>query len=85
MNPLKKCASYKRAKTCCPLKNCGKSVYNLPRHMRLIHKWEAAEAKHVKGLYDLRKPYHYSKKKASTQLKKTLTTEKHVLGMDVEL
>ena len=47
------CETETRKKTKCPVKSCGKSLYNLPRHMRAIHKWTDNEAKNVKGLYGL--------------------------------
>ena len=50
------------AKTRCPIKSCKKLVVNLPRHMRLVHKWNHSEAKNLKSLYGLRKIYTFKKK-----------------------
>ena len=51
------------AKTQCLIKSCEKLVVNLPRHMRLVRKWNHSEAKNVKSLYGLRKIYTFKKKK----------------------
>ena len=59
----------KRIKTKCPIKTCQKRLYNLPRHMRCVHNWSDMEAKNVKGLYGLRKPYKYKNSTMSAQRK----------------
>ena len=53
------CETEIRKKTKCPVKSCGKSLYNLPRQMRAIHKWTDNEAKNMKWLYGLRKQYKF--------------------------
>ena len=67
MNPLK---SHFRKKTKYPVKLCQRLVYNLPRHMRLVHEWSDGDSKYVKALCGLQKSYLF-KKENSVKIAKT--------------
>ncbi len=53
------------------MKSCVAIRYDLPRHKRLVNKWCAQNAKHVKALYGLRKDYE------TTIVKSSLKTDYH--------
>ena len=44
----------------CPVLSCHKKVVHLPRHLRNVHKWSAAEARAAVVRFNLRKEYTFA-------------------------
>lgn len=62
----------------CPA--CSVTVLNLPRHMRNMHKWRDAKAKHVTTSHSLRKVYSWkgqtpSRRKSESSVKKSSSSK----------
>jgi len=52
-------STVRRQPKTCPLKHCQKSVVNIPRHLRTVHKWSDSDAKFAVGTLGLRSAYRF--------------------------
>ena len=63
-------STVRRQPRTCPLKHCRKSVVNIPRHLRTVHKWSDNDAKFAVATLGLRNAY-----KLFQNLRTTTVTE----------